>query len=183
MLRIRFLRTGKKNQPFFRLVVTDKRNPPRGGRFLEVLGFFNPFTKEKSLKGERIKYWISVGAKPSDRVHNLLVSEKVIKGEKIAVHAKAKKKKEEESAPAKTPTSTEPQAAEPVDKPADKQEKPAEKKPVGEKPAKPLKKLAEKKPEEGKKEKPLKGKKEDKSEKATKPAEPAEEKKPETEKK
>lgn len=101
MLVIRFIRRGKKNQPFFRIVVTDKRNPPKGGRFLEILGFFNPLTKEKSLKKERIKYWISVGAQTSDRVHNLLVSEKIIEGKKIAVHKKAKKKKKAEEEPKK----------------------------------------------------------------------------------
>ena len=94
MLIIRFIRRGKKNQPFFRIVITDKRNAPRGGDFLEVLGFFNPLTKEKALKKERIKYWLSVGAKTSDRVRNLLISEKVIQGKKIDVHKKAKKKEE-----------------------------------------------------------------------------------------
>ncbi|MCD6270536.1 30S ribosomal protein S16, partial [bacterium] len=93
MLTIRFLRTGKKNQPFFRIVVTDKKNPPKGGRFLEIVGFFNPITKEKKLKAERIKYWLSVGAKTSDRVHNLLVSEKIIKAKKINVLKKTRKKK------------------------------------------------------------------------------------------
>lgn len=101
MLVIRFIRRGKKNQPFFRIVVTDKRNPPKGGRFLEILGFFNPLTKEKGLKKERIKYWISVGAQTSDRVHNLLIDEKVIEGKKIAVHKKAKKKKKAEKEPKK----------------------------------------------------------------------------------
>lgn len=95
MIVIRLIRRGKKNQPFFRIVVTDKRNSPKGGRFLEILGFFNPLTKEKGFKKERIKYWISVGAQTSDRVHNLLVSEKIIEGKKIAVHKKAKKKKAE----------------------------------------------------------------------------------------
>jgi len=95
MLIIRFIRRGKKNQPFFRIVITDKRNAPRGGDFLEVLGFFNPLTKEKSLKKERIKYWLSVGAKTSDRVRNLLISEKLIQGKKVDVFKKPKKKKEE----------------------------------------------------------------------------------------
>jgi small subunit ribosomal protein S16 len=93
MIVIRLIRRGKKNQPFFRIVVTDKRNSPKGGRFLEILGFFNPLTKEKGFKKERIKYWLSVGAQTSDRVHNLLIDEKVIEGKKIAVHKKAKKKK------------------------------------------------------------------------------------------
>jgi len=96
MLVIRFLRVGKKNQPFFRIVVTDKKKPPRGGRFLEILGFFNPLTKEKNLKKERVKYWLSVGAQPSPRVHNLLIEEKIISGKKIAVHKKPKKERKPE---------------------------------------------------------------------------------------
>lgn len=97
MLVIRLFRTGKKNQPFFKIVVTDKRNPPKGGRFVEKLGFWNPLTKERKVDAERVKYWISQGAKSSDTVHNLLITEKVIEGEKIANHSKAKKKKEGES--------------------------------------------------------------------------------------
>ena len=90
MLVIRFLRKGKKNQPFFKIVVTDKKNPPRGGRFLETVGFFNPLTKEKALKKERVEHWLKVGAQPSDRVYNLLIAEQIIKGKKKAVHAKTK---------------------------------------------------------------------------------------------
>lgn len=98
MLAIRFLRKGKKNQPFFRIVVTDKRNPPKGGRFLEVLGFFNPLTKERNLKKERIKYWLTIGAQPSARVYNLLIKEKIIKGKKISLHKKSKKEESKEKA-------------------------------------------------------------------------------------
>ena len=96
MLVISLLRVGKKNQPVFRIVVTDKKNPPRGGRFLEVVGFYNPVTKEKKLKAERIKYWLSVGAKPSVTVHNLLVAEEIIEEKKIPAH-KRKKEKDEKS--------------------------------------------------------------------------------------
>ncbi len=92
MLVIRYLRGGKKNQPFYRVVVTDKKNPPRAGRFLEIVGFVNPFTKEKQLKADRIKYWLSVGAQTSDTVNNLLVQEKIIEAKKKAVHKKPKKK-------------------------------------------------------------------------------------------
>jgi small subunit ribosomal protein S16 len=95
MLRIKFFRVGKKNQPAFKIVVTQKRSPPRGGRFLEEVGFWNPLTKEKILRKERILYWLSVGAKPSARVHNLLVSEKIIEDKKIPV-AKIKKTKEKQ---------------------------------------------------------------------------------------
>ena len=94
MLIIRFLRVGKKNQPSFKVVVTDKRNSPRGGRFVEEVGFYNPLTKEKVLKKERVKYWIGQGAKPSDTVHNLLVKEGVLKTAKIPKHKKSKRKEE-----------------------------------------------------------------------------------------
>jgi len=88
MLVIRLFRVGKKNQPAFKIVVTDKKNPPKRGRFVEDVGFWNPLIKQKVLKKERIKYWLSVGAQPSETVHNLLVSEKMIEGKKVAKHKK-----------------------------------------------------------------------------------------------
>lgn len=100
MLVIRLFRVGKKNQPAFKIVVTDKRRPPRAGRFVEEVGFWNSLTKEKVLREERIKYWLSKGVKPSPTVFNLLISEKIIEGEKIPVHKKTKKK--EKSALEKT---------------------------------------------------------------------------------
>jgi len=93
MLVIRFFRVGKKNQPSFKIVVTDKRRPPRAGRFVEEVGFYNPLTKEKVLRAERIKYWLSKGAKPSDTVYNLLVKEKILEGKKIPKHKVSKKEK------------------------------------------------------------------------------------------
>jgi len=93
MLVIRLFRVGKKNQPSFKIVVTDKRKPPRAGRYIEEVGFWNPQSKEKVLKKDRILYWLSVGAKPSPTVFNLLVSEKIIEGKKIDVHKKGKEKK------------------------------------------------------------------------------------------
>jgi len=141
MLTIRFLRTGKKNQPFYRMVVTDKKNPPRGGRFLEIVGFLNPFTKEKQIKADRIKHWISKGAKPSDTVHNILVQEKIIEGEKVAVHGKPKKKAvaavaqakaSQEEAKAKVAASAEASASQ--GKAEKIEEKPAEDQPAKEAP-------------------------------------------------
>jgi len=93
MLVIRFLRVGKRNQPAFKVVVIDKRKPPKSGKFVEQVGFYNPITKEKILKKDRIKYWMSVGAKPSNTVYNLLIEEKISEGEKIPVHKKPKKEK------------------------------------------------------------------------------------------
>ncbi len=99
MLRIRFQRIGKKNQPFFRLVVVDRNSPPQGGRF-EKLGWLNPLTKERGLEAERVKYWLSVGAQPTDRVYNWLIDEGILSGKKKAVHARKKKSQPEEPATA-----------------------------------------------------------------------------------
>ncbi len=72
-VRIRMSRHGTKKKPFYRIVVTD-RESPRDGRFLEVVGTYTPQTKAKSLtlKRERITYWISKGAIPSETVAVLL---------------------------------------------------------------------------------------------------------------
>ena len=96
MLVIRFLRSGKKNQLSFKIVVVEKTKSSTSGRFIEQVGFYNPLTKEKVLRGERFKYWISVGAQPLATVYNLLVSEKIIEGKKIPKHKKAKKLEEKE---------------------------------------------------------------------------------------
>ena len=69
-LKIRLSRGGAKKQPFYRIVVADSRSP-RDGRFIERLGTYNPMVAKDSenritLKEERIKYWLSQGAKPSD---------------------------------------------------------------------------------------------------------------------
>jgi small subunit ribosomal protein S16 len=111
MLKIRLTRRGKKNNAFFRIVVAEHTSPIKGG-FLEVLGFLNPHTKEKSFKADRIEYWIRKGAQCSDTVHNLLVSNSVIKGPKRAV--KLKKKPVEE---------VKVESASPADKPAVEGEK------------------------------------------------------------
>ncbi len=93
MLTIRLTRKGKKNQPFFKIVVIDKRRSAKGGRAVEELGYVNPLTKKHSLEKDRILYWISKGAKPTPRIHNLLVSEKVIEAKKIKVFSVTKKAK------------------------------------------------------------------------------------------
>ncbi len=184
MLVIRFFRVGKKNQPSFKIVVTDKRKPPRAGRFAEEVGFYNPKTKEKVLKAERIKYWLSVGAKPSDTVHNLLVSEKIIEGKKTPIHIK-KTKKEPSVASASADLSAEAQGAK-AEATAIKEEKPkeekalVEEKPVAEKSAE--EKSAEETPKEekekvAKEEKPVAEKPDEEKPAEEKPTE----KKPETE--
>lgn len=134
MLVIRFLRIGKKHQPFFRIVVCPKENPPKSGEYVENVGFFNPQNRETNLKEERIKYWLNQGAQPSDRVHNLLVKKGVIEGKKIAVHQVAKKKekeKKEEKPPSKPKKEKEKPEKEKKKEPKEKKKSP--KKPSSEK--------------------------------------------------
>ena len=108
MLAIRLRRIGKKSQPSYRLIVSEKAKATNSS-VLEFLGNYNPSSKEKtaSLKKERILYWISKGAKPSDSVHNLLLREGIIMGDKVrSFHIPTKiklkkaenKRKEEEKA-------------------------------------------------------------------------------------
>jgi small subunit ribosomal protein S16 len=72
MVRIRLRRIGLKKQPSYRIVAADKESP-RDGRFLEILGFYNPRTEPAtiSLKEDRIYNWLSQGAQPSDSVNQL----------------------------------------------------------------------------------------------------------------
>lgn len=88
MLKIRLQRFGKKNQPTFRIVLVDSHKGPKSGAFLEVLGSYNPRTKETAIKSERILHWIGEGAQTSDTMNNLLIKNGVIKGSKINVSSK-----------------------------------------------------------------------------------------------
>ena len=82
MLKIRLQRTGRKNDPAFRVVLTDSKNSTKSGKFLEILGSYNVKKGEVLFKGERITHWMKNGAQVSDTVHNFLVSQKIIEGKK-----------------------------------------------------------------------------------------------------
>lgn len=90
MLKIRLQRIGRKNDPYFRAVLTDSKNSAKSGKFLEVVGTYNPKTGEKKFTAERIQYWLKQGAKLSDTMHNFMVDGKVIEGKKINVLPKKK---------------------------------------------------------------------------------------------
>ena len=81
---IRFQRVGRRNDPAFRVVVTEKRSKPKSGG-VEILGSYHPKTKHTVLKNDRILYWLAKGAKMSATVNNLLVRKEVIKAPKINV--------------------------------------------------------------------------------------------------
>lgn len=86
MLKIRLQRIGRKNMSAFRVIVTEHTRGPKTGSIVEKVGTYNPKTKERQFKADRIKYWLSVGAKASATVHNMLVSAKIITGEKVEKH-------------------------------------------------------------------------------------------------
>jgi len=97
MLAIKLQRIGKKHQPSYRLVVTERRSkmaaPPT-----EDLGVYNPLSKQAVFKKDRVSYWLKAGAQPTVTVHNLLVKEGIVSTPKLAV--KMKKKATTETAPA-----------------------------------------------------------------------------------
>lgn len=83
MLTIRLQRTGRNRDTQFRLVVTDSKNAPKSGRFVEVVGSYNPKLGTVEVKQDRVKYWLSVGAQTSKTVYNFLVDKGLVEGRKV----------------------------------------------------------------------------------------------------
>ncbi|MCB1307451.1 MAG: 30S ribosomal protein S16 [Leptospiraceae bacterium] len=73
MVRLRLQRLGSKNRPFYRVVAADIRSP-RDGRFIEILGTYNPVSLSggTSLNADRIQYWLGKGARPTEKVASLI---------------------------------------------------------------------------------------------------------------
>jgi small subunit ribosomal protein S16 len=117
MLTIRLQRTGTKNRPAFRLVLAQAYRSA-SKKFLEVLGHYNPRSKEFGIKNEeRLKYWLSQNVHLSPTVHNLLVEKKLLDAKKVqAWKPKKKEKPEGEAAIPAVPTAATPAA--PVAEPA-----------------------------------------------------------------
>lgn len=94
------------------MVVTEHTEGPKSNSFVERLGNYHPKTKAIQIDADRVKYWISVGAKATGTVHNMLVSKGIISGKKINVlPRKTQPKKEEATAPAAVATPAETPAA------------------------------------------------------------------------
>ncbi len=137
MVKIRLARIGKRKKPMYRIVVSDSQKDTFG-RFLEILGQYNPFTKVCEVKKDRVLYWVGKGAQLSPTLHNLMVDQNVITGEKVRAYRPKKETGEGAVAEAK-----------PAEKKETKEEKPVE--PKVEKPkeeAKPVEKKEEPKAEE-----------------------------------
>jgi len=84
MLVLKLRRIGKKHQPAYRLVVTEKRSK-LSGKYLADLGWYNPLSKQFNFDKEGILGWFKNGAQKTDTVHNLLVKAGIIEGSKIAI--------------------------------------------------------------------------------------------------
>lgn len=87
---IRLQRVGRKNDPSFRVVVVDSHESPKTGKVIEVVGSYNARQGGATFNGERIVYWLSLGAQASGTVHNLLVDKKIITAKKLNVLPKRK---------------------------------------------------------------------------------------------
>ncbi len=79
MVKIRLRRMGAKKQPTYRFVISDARSP-RDGRFIEIVGHYNPRTEPKTvvIDEEKVKAWLAKGAQPSDPVRRLLAARGIV---------------------------------------------------------------------------------------------------------
>ena len=93
MVKIRLTRMGDKKSPFYRIVVADERSP-RDGRFIDIVGTYNPLTNPAEIKidAEKAKQWLKNGAQPTDTVKSLFIQQEIIPAGK-KVPAKTGKKK------------------------------------------------------------------------------------------
>ena len=95
MLKIRLQRTGRKNDPHFRLIVTESTLKAKTTQFAEIVGTYNVKAGIFEAKADRVNHWISVGAQVTPTAHNLLVTKGVIQGKKINVLPKKSPQKKE----------------------------------------------------------------------------------------
>jgi len=88
MVRIRLTRKGAKKRPFYRIIIADSR-APRDGRCIEQVGYYNPMTEPSDLKVEleRVDYWLSKGAQPSDTVRRLITKAREGSGDAAAAES------------------------------------------------------------------------------------------------
>jgi small subunit ribosomal protein S16 len=108
-LKLRMTRRGTTNRPYYHIVATDSRQP-RDGNYLEQIGAYNPLAaKDKvTFEADRVKHWLSVGAKPSERVAKLMAQAGLGIAPKIAErpHKSAPKKKAQERSAMKADKAT-----------------------------------------------------------------------------
>lgn len=121
MVRLRLRRTGTRNKPCYRIVATDQRSP-RDGRFIEVVGFYDPRHQNERVDLSRIDYWLANGAQPSETVSSIIrraregksmtPPEKVRPTEEPVLLTQDDLEPAKEGAEAKAPAAAAPEAAE-----------------------------------------------------------------------
>ena len=94
MVVIRLTRIGKKKQAFYRVVAADSKRPVKA-KFIEILGWYNPHSKEINIKTDRVNDWLQKGAQPSNTVAKLLKSESVKLPDWVEIKEKNKRSKNE----------------------------------------------------------------------------------------
>jgi small subunit ribosomal protein S16 len=96
VLKIRLRRTGARKKPNYRIVVAES-TAPRDGKYIEIIGTYDPLTDPSTinLDGDRARHWLSVGAKPTERVVKLMAREGLVEAPTFATPAKS------DAAPAK----------------------------------------------------------------------------------
>jgi len=127
---MRLQRVGRKNDPTYRLVVTDKRTGPKSNKHVAVIGSYNPKMDHVQIDKEAVKDWLSKGVQPSDTVHNILVGQKVIEAPKKNVLPKKspivgeepEKAKEEEASADEAPAEESAKEEEKTESPAEDSE-------------------------------------------------------------
>jgi small subunit ribosomal protein S16 len=112
-VKIRLRRIGAKKHPFYRLVVADSRSP-RDGKFIEILGTYDPMTEpaKLNLDQDKIKVWLQKGARPSDTARAFLIDQGLLPKES------ARKRPTKPPKPAAAPVAAAPVAASPAEQPA-----------------------------------------------------------------
>jgi len=100
MLMIKLSKIGKTNKKVFRLIISEKGRDTYGNS-LEILGSYNPYSKDLQVKGDRVKYWLEKGAGMTDTINNLLVGKGIIEGKKVKA-SKAGKENEKRTAQLKS---------------------------------------------------------------------------------
>jgi small subunit ribosomal protein S16 len=90
-VKLRLMRMGKKKQPTYRVVVADSRSP-RDGRFIEILGTYQPRAEPSTIKinNDRAVKWLSEGAQPTERVHKLLAESGALEQFRAATAARSR---------------------------------------------------------------------------------------------
>jgi small subunit ribosomal protein S16 len=82
MLKMRLQRIGRKNNPSYRVIVTDSRNAASRGRHVDLIGSYDPKLGRVQIDKDKATHWLSHGVQPSDTVYNMLVSQKIVEGRK-----------------------------------------------------------------------------------------------------